>query len=102
AALHAQSQNDLEEVIVTASRRATTVQELPFNIAVVTGDMLEEQRLTNLTELSRWVPGLTVAEQGPRNAELLTVRGLNVSSMNAGEFLGNTGGQTVSTYLGDI
>lgn len=100
--LHAQGSNELEEVIVTASRRETTVQELPFNIAVVTGDTLEQQRLTNLNELARWVPGLTVAEQGPRNAELLTVRGLNVSSLDAGEFLGNTGGQTVSTYLGDI
>src|SRR5690606_11886802 len=75
----------LEEVIVTASRRATTVQELPFNIAAITGDTLERQRLTRLTEFARWVPGLTVVEQGPRDAELMTVRGLNVRSLNAGE-----------------
>ncbi len=92
----------LEEVIVTASRRATTVQELPFNIAAITGDTLERQRLTRLTEFARWVPGLTVVEQGPRDAELMTVRGLNVRSLNAGEFLGNTSGETVASYLGEI
>ena len=35
---------------MTASRRQTTVQELPFNIAAVGGDTLEQQRLTDLTE----------------------------------------------------
>jgi outer membrane receptor protein involved in Fe transport len=92
----------IEEIVVTASRRETTVQELPFNIAAVSGDTLEQQRLTNLTELSRWVPGLTVVEQGPRASSLMTVRGLNVLSLNGSEFLNNTSGETVATYLGEI
>ena len=38
-------------------------------------------------------PGLYVADQGPRGGNLLTVRGLNVSSINASESVGNgTGG----------
>ena len=92
----------IEEIVVTASRRETTVQELPFNIAAVSGDTLEQQRLTNLTELSRSVPGLTVVDQGPRASNLMTVRGLNVLSLNGSEFLLNTSGETVSTYLGEI
>src|SRR3954463_4996075 len=82
----------LEEIIVTASRRETTIQELPFNIAAISGDRLEQQRLTSLTDLGRWVPGLSVVDQGPRSASLMTVRGLNVQSINDSEFLNNASG----------
>ncbi len=92
----------LDEIIVTASRRETTVQELPFNIAAIGGNRLEEQRLTSLTDLGRWVPGLSVIDQGPRSASLMTVRGLNVQSIGDSEFLNNASGGTVGTYLGEI
>jgi outer membrane receptor protein involved in Fe transport len=92
----------LEEIIVTASRRESTIQELPFNIAAIGADRLEDQRLTTLAELSRWVPGLTVVDQGPRASSLMTVRGLNVRSVDASEFLDNSSGGTVGTYLGEI
>jgi iron complex outermembrane receptor protein len=92
----------LEEIIVTAARRETSIQDVPFNIAAVSGQELERQRLTSLREFARTVPGLTVADQGPRAAELMTVRGLNVTSLNASEFLANSGGETVATYLGQI
>ncbi|HZF28956.1 MAG TPA: TonB-dependent receptor [Gammaproteobacteria bacterium] len=95
-------QVDIEELVVTASRRETTVQELPFNIAAVTGETLDRQRLTSLVEFSRWVPGLSVIEQGGRTPSLMTVRGLNVRSIDDGQFLGNGGGDTVATYLGEI
>ena len=92
----------LDEIIVTASRRETTIQELPFNIAAIGGDRLEDQRLTSLNELGRWVPGLTVVDQGPRASSIMTVRGLNVQSIDDSEFLGNASGGTVGTYLGEI
>jgi iron complex outermembrane receptor protein len=87
------AQPALEEIVVSASRRETTVQEAPFNVQALSGDTLERQRLSNLTELARWIPGLTVVDQGPRASDLMTVRGLNVSSLNA---------KTVQTYLGDV
>jgi outer membrane receptor protein involved in Fe transport len=92
----------IEELLVTASRRETTVQELPFNIAAISSETLQRQRLTSLNEFSRWVPGLTVVDQGARASNLMTVRGLNVRSLNASEFLDNTSGNTVATYLGEI
>jgi iron complex outermembrane receptor protein len=92
----------LEEITVTASRRETTVQELPFNIMAVSGETLEARRLTSLPEFSRWVPGLSVVDQGTRGADLMTVRGLNVLSLDASEYLDNSSGDTVATYLGEI
>lgn len=98
----AQGSVPLEEVVVTASRRATSVQDVPFNIAAIGGDTLEHQRLRSQNSFARWVPGLTVVDQGARATNLMTVRGLNVMSLNGTEFLGNSGGETVQTYLGDI
>ena len=67
-------QDVIEEIIVTATRRETTVQDIPFNIAAVSGETLERQRLTNLADVSRWVPGLTLVDQGARASDILTVR----------------------------
>src|SRR5690606_37062595 len=102
ASADAQVTEPLEEVIVTASRRATTVQDLPFNITALSGETLERQRIGDLAELGRWVPGLTVVDQGGRASNRMIVRGLNVASLNAAEFLENSSGDTVQTYVGDI
>jgi len=103
-AVPAQAQNDIfEDIVVTATRREVGVQDIPFNITAVTGDMIDSQRLVNLSEVSRMVPGLTLTDQGARDSDLLTVRGLNTSNIDAPEiFLGNSGGDTVATYIGDI
>src|SRR5690606_9041234 len=61
-----------DEMVVTATRRQATVQELPFNIAALDGAVLERWRVTTLNELSRIVPGMTVIDQGPRGASLMT------------------------------
>ena len=92
----------LEVIIVTATRREASVQDVPFNIAALGPEALERQRLTNLSEFTRVVPGLYLADQGPRGSNLMTVRGLNVSSLNASEAVGNGTGGTVATYIGDI
>lgn len=92
----------LEQVIVTATRRAESVQDIPINITALSADMIERERLTNLADVSRRVPGMTVVDQGARGGDILTVRGLNVDSLNASEFLGNSGGNTVATYVGEI
>ncbi|HET9694571.1 MAG TPA: TonB-dependent receptor [Steroidobacteraceae bacterium] len=92
----------LETIIVTATRRDVNVQDVPFNMAALGPELIDELRITNLSELARAVPGLYVPNQGARAANLLTVRGLNVTSMGDTTLLGNGTGGTVATYLGDI
>ena len=48
----------LEEVVVTASRRTSTVQDIPINISAVSAEKIEKYRLTGINEIARYVPGL--------------------------------------------
>ncbi len=91
----------LEEVIVTATRRAESIQDIPINIRALGSDLIERERLSNLSDVARRVPGLTLVDQGPRSANIITVRGLNVNSIAARDGT-NDGGDTVGVYIGDI
>lgn len=88
----------LEEITVTSSRRETSVQDIPINITAVSDTMIEDLRLTNISEIARYVPGLTVIDRGPRD-EIpdILIRGLNTSGLGPG-FTSDT----VATYIGDI
>jgi outer membrane receptor protein involved in Fe transport len=104
AAPGARAQDDdvIANVTVTATRRAESIQEVPLNIAAIGGDRIAQQGLSDLVEVSRTVPGLFVLDQGGRAANAIIVRGLNAAPVTGTEALGNTGGGTVATYVGEI
>ncbi len=88
----------LEEVVVTASRRSESVQDIPINISAVGNEMIKDLRLTGISEIARYVPGLAVVDRGPRDeVPDILVRGLNTSGLGPG-FTSDT----VATYFGDI
>lgn len=91
----------LEEVVVTATRRAESVQDIPINITALGANLIERERLNNFSELARRVPGMVVVDQGPRSSNTLTIRGLTLDSIAAPDQTNNTGG-TVATYIGEI
>lgn len=97
----AQEVADEETIIVTATRRAVDIQDVPLNIAAVGEEQIEQLGAGDLSELSQWVPGLHVVNQGARSSNPIIVRGLNAdpSSSNDGA---NDGGGTVATYLGEV
>tara|TARA_R110002110_G_scaffold205066_7_gene416942 strand:+ start:64966 stop:67341 length:2376 start_codon:yes stop_codon:yes gene_type:complete len=93
----------LEEVLVTATRRSESVQDIPLNITALGAELIERERISDLSDLARRVPGMTVVDQGPRSGSTLTVRGLNVDAISAPEStVGNGGGDTVGIYIGEI
>ncbi len=86
---------------MTATRRSESLQDIPINITALSSAIIERDRLTDLNDIARVVPGMTVVDQGPRSSQTLTVRGLNVSSITATD-QSNDGGNTVGTYVGEI
>lgn len=91
-----------EEIIVTGSRRAVSVQDVPVNISAVSADTIEEQGFRDLGELLEWVPGAHLVDMGGRDSNLIVVRGLNANPLGSSEGVGTAGGGTVATYVGDI
>jgi len=92
---------DGSEIVVTANRRASSVQKTPLNIAAVTDTFISQQGLENLADVTRFVPGISVVDQGPRQGNTIIVRGLNATGLsdNDGD---NIGGGTVAVYIGEI
>ena len=95
-----ESAND-DIIVVTATRREGTVQEVPINIAAVNSVQIEEQGFTELADFLSYVPGINIVDRGGRQGNPLIVRGLNADPLGSGDG-NNDGGETVATYLGDI
>ncbi|WP_374576163.1 TonB-dependent receptor [Phenylobacterium sp.] len=97
----ASDSNEVSEIVVTATRRDTTVQDAPINIAAVGAQQLEQQGLTDLNAAAKWVPGVFIVDQGARQGNNIVVRGLNASGLGSNDG-NNDGGGRVATYVGDI
>jgi len=69
----------LEEVIVTAQKRAENVQDIPMTINVVDGERIDLFGIRNTTDLADSVPGLII-QHTPQNLAQVTVRGLGTGS----------------------
>lgn len=97
----ASAQSLEDEIIVTATRRAESIQDIPLNISAIGGAEIAQQGFDDLSELSAFVPGLNIADQGGRDGNRIVVRGLNVENI-AQNFGQANGGGTVATYVGEI
>lgn len=97
----AQAQVIDDEIIVTATRRAESIQDIPINISAIGGEQIEQQGFGDISELAAFVPGLNIADQGGRDGNRIVVRGLNVEDIQ-NSFGQENGGGTVATYVGEI
>ncbi len=86
----------IERIQVTASRRSLSIQEAPLNITALDSDIMKDQNISDLSEVARWVPGLTIPDQGGRGQNNIIVRGLSTNSTGA-----LSDGGTVATYFGE-
>jgi outer membrane receptor protein involved in Fe transport len=92
--------DDIEEIVVTATRRNQTVSDIPYNISAVGAADISAAGVTDLQGLTHMIPGLVSPDLGPRASninDVLTIRGLNASSVNAESQL--IAAPLVSTYI---
>jgi outer membrane receptor protein involved in Fe transport len=82
----------LSEVVVTAQRFKSTVQDTPISISAVTGEQLDAEGITSVEELAHEVPGLSMRSAGPGQTEY-EARGLASSGGSA---------PTVGFYLDEV
>ena len=85
----------LEEVIVTARKRSESVMEIPASIQALSGDTLKEMGATSVADYARFMPAVTLNDQGAGSYDVV-FRGCAVSS---GGYVGEA---SASMYMDEI
>lgn len=70
----------LEEVIVTATKREASAQDLPFSINAQTAADIQRTGAMNLEDLSRNVAGLSIQNLGPGQSQV-SIRGVSAGQI---------------------
>ncbi|QFT76164.1 TonB-dependent receptor [Erythrobacter sp. THAF29] len=67
-------------IVVTATKRDTTIQDTPFSISALTAEDIQKSGATNLEDISRNVAGLSVQNLGPGQSQV-SVRGVSAGQV---------------------
>ena len=68
------------EIVVTATKRNETIQDVPFSINAQTAEAMQKNGSTSLEDVSRNVAGLTVQNLGPGQSQV-SVRGVSAGQV---------------------
>ena len=81
----------LQEVVVTAQRRAESVQTVPNTIQAITGEKLTELKVSTLDDVLKFLPNVTFSNNGPGNGNIY-MRGLSAG------FAGNQSSAAIAPF----
>ena len=82
----------IAEIVVTAQKRSSTVQETPISITAVSGADLQDRGIGDVATLAAATPGVSLKSNGPGQTEI-EMRGMTSSGGNSA---------TVGFYLDDV
>ena len=66
----------VEEIIVTATKRAESIQDVPISISAYSGDFLENSDIRTLQDLSLYAPNFTMAYSSQATNARIFIRGV--------------------------
>lgn len=76
-AVFAQAASGLEEIVVTATRRAVNVQDAPVAVTAYTGEALDHQNIENVQDLTAVVPNVLIrGGMGGTSGTSINMRGI--------------------------
>ena len=84
----------LEEIVVTAQKRAENLQEVPISAQVVTSQSLAQQNLNSMADVAQTVPSVSITTAGRSNQ--IFIRGIGSPGSN------QSYDQSVGTFVDDI
>lgn len=71
----ADSNDSLQEIVVTAQKREEALKDVPISLVVVSAEELSDRHITSLEDLPSAVPGLSYASAG--NSHYIQIRGIS-------------------------
>jgi len=72
----------IEEIIVTAQKRAESLQDIPLAISAFSGEQIAEDGIRDLNDIQGRTPGLVVANFSPGQPEI-AIRGIGTKEDGA-------------------
>ncbi len=98
----------LEEITVTATKRAQSLQDVPISVSAFSADTIEATRMQGLTDIAIRTPNFLIGQQGPTAPEL-TIRGIGSTDRESGSdrsvvvfvdevYIGRTGASTFDLF----
>ena len=84
----------LEEIVVTASRRAESIQDVPIAISAITGEDLARLGADSIQDYYRIVPNMAVVDRGPGGRQY-SIRGVSTGIVDLGA-------ATVGVYIDEM
>lgn len=76
-------QADIEEIIVTANKRAQSIQDVPIAMTAFDDSALEEVGATSLETLTNFVPGVALFDDRGAGQPTWVIRGVGLADFNA-------------------
>ncbi|MFQ3263817.1 MAG: iron complex outermembrane receptor protein [Porticoccaceae bacterium] len=84
---------ELEEIIVTAQKRAESLQDVPVSLTAISGSKIEDAGMHSFAEFSQYVPNLAITENAVNT--IISMRGISVGANQSFE-------QSVGTYVDGV
>ena len=69
---------ELEEIIVTANKRAENLQDVAISMSAISGSKIEEAGLHSFGELSAYIPNLSITENAVNT--IIGMRGVGIGA----------------------
>ena len=73
----------VEEIIVTAQKRAENIQDVPISITAFSGDFLTENGMVSIEDVSRMTPNFSINTSSYLTNNLIAIRGIGSAGISA-------------------
>ena len=85
AQIDAEEANEFREgeILVQARRQTESLQEVPVTVTVISGELLEDYNINDVSDVTARVPGLTVQVGGSGSGGSVTLRGVGSAAISA-------------------
>ena len=90
---------DENAIIVTGTRRSTTIQDTPINISAIGAEEIAAQRMQDVRDIADFTPGMTVLDTGPGSTGDIVLRGLSASDTDD---FGSNYNSSLGVYMGEV
>ena len=90
----ARVQGVLDEIVVTASKRATSLQDTAMSITAISSEIIEKKGLVSMDDYLRTLPGVNMMEIGGGRKNPVVMRGISANPQ--------VEDATVGTYFGEV